>query len=95
MEKIKVRGLVRIAGWIFICWGAVAALKGFWDAFLGEPEANLYSPKPWEFISRNQWFTWAGFEITYGLACIAIAFLLWKYAVRLPEYMERPQAVNN
>jgi hypothetical protein len=90
MEKIKIRGLVRSAGWLFIIWGAVVTAKGFWDAFFGEPESNLYSPEKWEFITRHQWLTWSGFEITYGLACMGIALLLWRYAVRLPEYRERP-----
>lgn len=89
MEKIKIRGLVYCAGWIFIVWGSLVAIKGFWDIFWGEPEANLYSLNKWEFISQKQWLTWAGFEITYGLACIAVAYALWKYSKRLPEYIER------
>lgn len=89
MEKVKIRGLVHSAGWIFFFWGCIVTLKGFRDAFIGEPEANLYSPAPWEFVSRHQWLTWAGFEITYGLACAGLAYILWKYARRLPEFIER------
>ena len=89
MKKIKIRGLVICSGWIFVVWGFVVSIKGFWDVFVGEPEANLYSPNKWEFISKKQWLTWSGFEITYGLACIAIAYVLWNYAKRLPEYIER------
>ncbi|MBN1824398.1 MAG: hypothetical protein JW803_08775 [Endomicrobiales bacterium] len=89
MEKIKVRGLVRSAGWIFVAWGGLVAVKGFWDVFLGEPEANYYSLNKWDFVSQKQWLTWSGFEITYGLACVAIALVLWKYAPRLPEFIEK------
>jgi hypothetical protein len=92
MERIKIRGLVRSAGWIFLAWGTVAAAKGLWDVFIGEPEANAYSLRPWEFISRDQWLTWSGFELTYGLACVALALALWKYAQRLPEWIERPSS---
>jgi hypothetical protein len=89
MEKIKIRGLVRSAGWIFLLWGAVIAVKGVRDILFGEPEANYFSPQKWEFISLQQWHTWSGFEIIYGLASVAIAIILWKYAPRLPEYIER------
>jgi len=91
MEKIKIRGLVFSAGWIFLTWGMIITLKGFWDTFLGEPEANLYSPHKWEFITKSQWFNWAGFEITYGIACIFIACALKAYAARVPEYIEKKQ----
>lgn len=90
MEKIKVRGLVSASGMLFLLWGGVVMLRGLWDIAIGEPEANRYSLQKWEFVSRQQWATWSGFEIVYGLACIAAAFLLWKYARRLPEHIERP-----
>lgn len=90
MEKIKIQGLFNSAGWILFCWGIILIIKGFWDTFIGEPEANLYSSVKWDFISQKQWLTWASFEITYGLACSASAYILWKYAQRLPIYIERP-----
>ncbi|MBN1621216.1 MAG: hypothetical protein JW871_01345 [Endomicrobiales bacterium] len=89
MRKVKIRGLVRCAARIFLVWGSIVAIKGVWDVFWGEPEANLYSPNKWDFISQKQWLTWSGFEITYGLACVAISYILFKYAWRLPEYIEQ------
>jgi hypothetical protein len=89
LEKIKIRGLVRSSGWIFGIGGGVAVLKGLWDVFVGEPEANYYSPHKWDFVTQQQWLTWSGFEIAYGAACIGIACLLWKYTERLPECIER------
>jgi len=95
MEKKKIRGLVFGAGWIFLVWGIVVTIKGFWDSFLGEPEANLYSPHKWDFITQSQWLNWAGFEIAYGFACIFIALVLRSYARRLPEYIEVNSANPN
>jgi len=89
MEKIKLRGLPVISGWIFAFWGTVVTFKGFYDSFFGEPEANLYSLKKWEFISQQQWLTWSGFEIAYGIACAGIAYFLIAYSKRLPLYIER------
>lgn len=88
-EKIKIRGLVRIAGWIFMVWGALLTVLGLYHAFIGEPEANYYSLTPWEFVTREQWLRWSGFETAYGLACAGIGFLCWEYAKRLPEWIER------
>ena len=88
-ERIKIRGLVRGPGWAFIVWGCVVLLKGLYDLGWGEPEANLYSQKPWAFISREAWRRYAGFEAVYGLACLGLAWLLFSYARRLPETIQR------
>lgn len=88
-EKIKIRGLVRIAGWIFISWGSLVAITGLYHSFFGEPEANYYSPAKWDFVTEEQWLRWSGFEITYGLACIGIALLCWEYAKILPDWILR------
>ncbi len=88
-EKIKIRGLVRIAGWIFMLWGGSLGILGLYHSFFGEPEANYYSLRPWEFVTQEQWMRWSGFEIAYGLACAGVGFLCWEYAKRLPEYVER------
>ncbi len=90
-EKIKIRGLARIPGWIFILWGSLIALTGLYHAFFGEPEANYYSPEKWDFVTQEQWLRWSGFEFTYGLACIGIGLLCWEYAKRLPEWISRPK----
>ncbi|MGA2090389.1 MAG: hypothetical protein ABSH12_02880 [Endomicrobiales bacterium] len=94
MQKIKIRGLVRAAGWMFCLWGVTVALKGMFDLLWGEPEANYYSPHPWEFVTRHQWFNWSGFEMIYGLACIGITYLLWKYASYVPEQIAREEERN-
>jgi hypothetical protein len=82
--------LARLTGWIFLAWGALILLKGLWDCFGGQPEANAFSPEPWRFVTRDEWLRYAGFELTYGLACLAIGHLAWRYAGRLPEWVEEP-----
>ena len=88
MKKLKFRGLFVAAGWMFVLWGGIVMVKGFYDLLIGEPEANYFSPRPWDFVTRSQWANWAGFEVTYGLTCVGVAYLLWKFAPRVPEYME-------
>lgn len=88
-EKVKIRGLVQLSAWMFGVWGALVAPKGLVDLLGGEPEANLYAPRPWGFVTREQWFRYAGFELVYGLACLALAVLLWRYASKLPKFVER------
>ena len=38
---------------------------------------------------RPQWGRYAFFELVYGAACLAIAWLLFSYAKRLPETVKR------
>jgi hypothetical protein len=89
-ERVKVRGLVRVSSAIFGVWGVPVVLKGIFDLVAGEPEANLYAPKPWAFVTRPEWLRYSIFELVYGLACAVLAFLLWTYAAKLPEFIERP-----
>ena len=91
MEKIKVRGLPRIASALLGAWGISVVLKALYDLFLGEPEANLYSAEKWQFVTQAQWLRYSGFELAYGLSCLALAWLLWRYARFLPEWIERPR----
>jgi len=89
VEKIKIRGLAHGTSIFFSLWGLLVACKGVYDLFIGEPEANLYAPRPWEFVSREAWLRYSGFELVYGLACLGLALALWKYARFLPETIER------
>ncbi|PCI36238.1 MAG: hypothetical protein COB53_10210 [Elusimicrobia bacterium] len=90
-EKIKIRGLATLSSWIFLFWGAMVSLKGLYDLFIGEPEANLYAPAAWEFVSREQWSRYGGFELLYGLACLSLAWYLKRYSAFLPETVSRPR----
>ncbi|MBI3550239.1 MAG: hypothetical protein HY078_14465 [Elusimicrobia bacterium] len=89
METIRARGLVTGPAWAFALWGAVVSIKSFYDLFVGEPEANLYAPTKWAFVTREQWMRYAGFELTYGIAAIAIGVFLMRYAKFVPETIRR------
>ncbi len=65
--------------------------KGLWDLGWGQPEANLYSARPWMFITREEWRRYAAFEAVYGAACLALAWAARRYARVLPEVIERPR----
>ena len=91
MERIKIKGLPRIAAAILGIWGLAVSFKALYDLFAGEPEANIYSPVPWQFVSQEQWLRYGGFELAYGLSCVGLAWLLFKYARLLPEWIERPR----
>ncbi|MBI4385948.1 MAG: hypothetical protein HY551_01065 [Elusimicrobia bacterium] len=89
METIKIRGLVRFCGWVFVAWGGLVVLKGFYDLTVGEPESNLYAPTAWAFVSRAQWKRYAAFEVVYGAACAALSWYLFRYSRFVPETLRR------
>ena len=95
MEKIKLKGLPRISGAILGAWGMAVSFKALYDLFKGEPEANLYSSVPWQFVTEEQWLRYAGFELTYGLACAGLAWVLFRYSRFLPEWIERPKRASD
>ena len=88
-ETIRIRGLARLAAAIFAGWGGLAAFKGGYDLLGGEPEANLYAPTAWAFITRAQWGRFAAFELVYGLACLGLAWYCVRWSKRLPATIER------
>lgn len=91
MEKIKIRGLLHIASWILGGWGLLAAAKGLYDLSGGEPEANLYAPAKWAFVTLAQWRRFSVFELIYGAALLALAWSVRRYARFLPEFVSRPR----
>ncbi|MBI4060850.1 MAG: hypothetical protein HY403_05410 [Elusimicrobia bacterium] len=89
IETIKIRGLARLAAAIFAGWSGLAAFKGVYDLLGGEPEANLYAPKAWAFVTRAQWTRFALFELAYGLSCVALSWYCLRWSRRLPETIQR------
>jgi hypothetical protein len=90
-ETIKIRGLARLTSALLGGWGGLVACKGLYDLFVGQPEANLYAPRPWAFVTREQWLRWAGFELCYGLALLGLAWYCLAWGRRLPETVKRPK----
>lgn len=91
-EKVKIRGLAHVCAGILGVWGAVVSCKALYDLALGEPEANMYSAQKWQFVTQEQWLRYAGFELCYGAACVALAWAIVRYARFLPDWIERPRA---
>jgi len=89
LETLKIRGLSRLVSVFFALWGAAVSAKAVYDLFRGEPEANLYAPEKWAFVSQAQWLRYAGFELCYGLACLGLAWAAWSYGKFLPEIIRR------
>jgi len=83
--------LARLAAAAFSVWGAIVTLKAVYDLFIGEPEANLYAPRKWEFVSQEAWLRYGGFELAYGLALLALSWFVLKYSRFLPEVVQRPR----
>lgn len=92
VEKVKVRGLAHLCAGLFGLWGAVVSAKALYDLLIGEPEANLYSAEKWQFVTQEQWLRYAGFELAYGAALLALAWAVYRYARFLPVWVERPKA---
>ncbi|MEK7233663.1 MAG: hypothetical protein AAB268_07600 [Elusimicrobiota bacterium] len=88
-ETIKIKGLARLTAAFFAGWGGLAAVKGVYDLLGGEPEANIYAPKAWAFVSRAQWSRFALFELVYGLSCVALAWYCLRWSRRLPTTIQR------
>lgn len=81
MQKIKYRAVFKSSGWIFLIWGGIVVLKGLYDAFWGFPES--------EFVPLVSWARYSGFEVVYGIACILAGLLIFEFAKRVPEILER------
>ncbi|MFA6002958.1 MAG: hypothetical protein WC881_02715 [Elusimicrobiota bacterium] len=88
-ETVKVRGLAWICAGVLGLWGAIVALKAVYDLFWGEPEANLYAPQKWAFVTRAEWLRYGGFELAYGAALLALAWYIYRYSRFLPESVQR------
>ena len=73
--------LALLAAWVF-SFGARGGLKGLWDAFWARWKPVSFPPNPGIFVTRDQWFRFAGFELTYGLACVALGAACRAYARR-------------
>jgi len=88
-QIVKVRGLANLAASIFGVWGSVILLKSLYNLLWGTPEANLYSALPWQFVTLEQWTRYAGFELCYGVSCVALAWIILGYARFLPKTIRK------
>ena len=80
-KKVKLRAVVRAAGWIIIVWGSGVFVKGFLDALFLSPDS--------EFISLKDWLVYARFEMIYGLVCLILGLAVLEFSRRVREYIVR------
>lgn len=71
MNKEEIKGLSRIAGWIFVVFGMLVVIKGFLDIFILFPSS--------EFVSIDNWIRYALFEVVYGIACMSVGLVIFKF----------------
>ena len=71
MQKREARGLTQIAGWIFVIIGVLVVIQGFLDIFILSSDS--------EFVSLVNWRRYALFEVIYGVACISIGMVIFKF----------------
>ncbi len=71
MNKEEIKGLSRIAGWIFVILGVLVIIKGFLDIFILSPSS--------EFVSIGNWMRYALFEVIYGIACVSVGLVIFKF----------------
>ncbi|HAX61734.1 MAG TPA: hypothetical protein DCX95_04125 [Elusimicrobia bacterium] len=84
MQKIRYRAVFKGSGWIFTVWGIIVVLKGLYDVFVGLPES--------EFVPLANFSKYAGFEVVYGLACILMGLVIFEFAKKVPEFIEKVEA---
>lgn len=68
----QVTSLIKLAGWIFVVYGIIIAIKGAIDIFYPNPATqfvpvSVYTGK------------WVPFEMAYGAACVVTGLACFKY----------------
>ncbi|MBI5555654.1 MAG: hypothetical protein HY920_07400 [Elusimicrobia bacterium] len=71
-DKKEIGGLVKLAGWIFYGWGVLVTLFGFLRLL------NINKPDS-EFVTTADWLRFSVFQITYGMVCVGVGYLLFLF----------------
>jgi hypothetical protein len=69
----EARGLVKLAGWMFYVWGVLVTIWGFLRLL------NISKPDS-EFVTAADWLRFSVFQVTYGMICVGVGYLLFMYA---------------
>jgi hypothetical protein len=70
--KKEVRGLVKLAGWVFYGWGILVTIYGFLRLL------NINKPDS-EFVTAADWMRFSVFQVTYGMVCVGVGYLLFLF----------------
>lgn len=75
-EKIvnskEAKGLITLAGWVFYGWGVLVTIYGFLKLL------NIIKPDS-EFITAAEWMRFNVFQVTYGMVCVGVGYLLFLF----------------
>lgn len=70
MAKVKeIKGLLKLAMWMFYVWGILVTFVGFLRLL------NINHPDS-EFVTAGDWLRFSIFQITYGMVCVAVGYLI-------------------
>ncbi len=70
--KKEIRGLVKLAGWAFYGWGVLVTIFGFLRLLgVNKPDS--------EFVTAADWLRFGVFQITYGMVCVGVGYLLFLF----------------
>jgi len=72
-ERKEIRGLVKLAGWLFYIWGVLVTIVGFLRLL------NINKPDS-EFVTAADWLRYSVFQVTYGMVCVGVGYLLFLFA---------------
>lgn len=71
-DKKEIKGLIKLAGWIFYLWGILVTFFGFLSLL------NIIKPAS-EFVNAADWMRFSVFEITYGMVFVGLGYLLFLF----------------
>lgn len=68
-DRKEIKGLLRLAMWMFYTWGILVTVFGFLRLVsINKPDS--------EFITATEWFRFSVFQITYGMVCVGVGYLI-------------------
>ncbi|MDD5491797.1 MAG: hypothetical protein PHV60_03820 [bacterium] len=71
-DRKEIRGLLRLSGWVFYGWGVLVTIYGFLKLL------NIVKPDS-EFITAAEWMRFNVFQVTYGMVCVGVGYLLFLF----------------
>lgn len=73
MANIKeIRGLLKLAMWLFYIWGILVTAVGILRLL------NINKPDS-EFVTAADWLRFSVFQVTYGMVCVGVGYLIYLY----------------
>ncbi len=71
-DKKEIKGLITLSGWVFYGWGVLVTIFGFLRLL------NIVKPDS-EFVTAADWLRFSVFQVTYGMVCVGVGYLLFLF----------------